>query len=243
MIKAILFDLDNTLVDFTRMKRAGVEAAVMAMLDAGLNMTRQAAEASIYEIYRERGIEYQEVFDRFLERIPSASPRILAAAVSAYRKARSHHLQPYPGIRELLLGSVHRGIRLGVVSDAPQKQAWLRLIDTGIEIYFDTVVAFEDTGKHKPDPAPFLLAMDRLGVTPEQAIMVGDWPERDMRGAEAVGVITVFAKYGDTFGTKNAGADHIIESPLELLKLVDRIGVPNPHTDINSQLNLPLAGE
>ena len=77
MIQAILFDLDNTLVDFMRMKRAGVEAAIIAMIDAGLPMTMKEAEARIYAIYRDLGIEYQEVFDRFCRAVGESQSAVV----------------------------------------------------------------------------------------------------------------------------------------------------------------------
>ena len=237
MIRAVLFDLDNTLVDFIRMKHAGVEAAVAAMADAGLPISEREAERRIYEIYRECGIEYQEVFDRFLEMLPDAAPRLLAAAVSAYRMARNRYLQPYPGVRETLVGLLKRGVRLGVVSDAPRKQAWLRLVDAGLEVFFDAVVAFEDTGKVKPNPEPFRAAMALLGAAADETLMVGDWPERDLQGAAAIGVTTVFVRYGGVFDTARSGADYEIESPRQLLEIVDRQGAPHP---LRSTGQLPL---
>ena len=59
MIRAVIFDLDNTLIDFMRMKDEAVRAAADAMVDAGLEMSREKAIEGIEEVYRERGIEYQ----------------------------------------------------------------------------------------------------------------------------------------------------------------------------------------
>ena len=53
--------------------------------------------------------------------------------------------------------------------------------------------------------------------------MVGDWPERDVVGAKSLGMITVFARYGDTFGTESSGADFEIDDVLELVAVVDRL--------------------
>jgi putative hydrolase of the HAD superfamily len=53
--------------------------------------------------------------------------------------------------------------------------------------------------------------------------MVGDWPERDMVGASAIGIRTVFARYGDTFGTAHSGADYEIADVHELLPLIDAL--------------------
>lgn len=53
--------------------------------------------------------------------------------------------------------------------------------------------------------------------------MVGDWPERDITGAGKLGMVTVFARYGDTKGLKESGADHEINDVLELVDIVDRL--------------------
>ena len=67
MIKAVLFDLDNTLLDFMKMKNSAINAAVKSMIFAGLDVKREKAIEVIYNIYEEYGYEYQEVFDLFLK--------------------------------------------------------------------------------------------------------------------------------------------------------------------------------
>jgi len=52
--------------------------------------------------------------------------------------------------------------------------------------------------------------------------MIGDWAERDVVGAKKVGIMTVFARYGNEFGTKESGADHDINDILELLDIVEK---------------------
>ena len=69
MIRAIVFDLDNTLVDFMKMKADAVTAAIDGMIDAGLELPREAVRSRIDAIYQEQGLEYQKVFDRLLEQI------------------------------------------------------------------------------------------------------------------------------------------------------------------------------
>jgi len=66
MIKAVIFDLDNTLVDFMSMKRLAVSAAINSMIDAGLLLAPAEAQARIDAIYKEKGIEFQNVFDLLL---------------------------------------------------------------------------------------------------------------------------------------------------------------------------------
>jgi len=223
MIRAVIFDLDNTLVDFMRMKRQAVAAAITAMIDAGLGLTSEEAEARIDAIYKERGIEFQSVFDQLLYDVfQKVNYKILSAGVIAYRRAREAALVPYPHVNMTLIALIKRGIRLAVVSDAPGREAWLRLCYLNFHHLFDCVVTFEDTGERKPSPAPFLRALRELGVAPFETLMVGDWAERDMVGAAQVGITTVFARYGDAFGTIESHAKYELNDVSELLDVIDR---------------------
>jgi len=223
MIKAVIFDLDNTLTDFVRMKERAIEAAIDAMIDSGLDLPREVASDKLYQIYDREGIEYQRVFDRFLhDELGYIDHRILAAGIVAYRRAREAALVAYPHVSLTLVELAKRGVRLCVISDAPAQQAWLRLCYLQLHQIFDCVVTFEDTGELKPARAPFDRALQLLGVDPHEVLMVGDWPERDMAGAARLGIKTVFARYGDTFGTVRSGADYEIEDISELLDIVDR---------------------
>lgn len=224
MIRAVIFDLDNTLVDFMTMKRQAVDAAVDAMIDAGLPLPKESARERIFRIYGEQGIEYQRVFDRFLEaEFGSIDYRVLAAGIVAYRRAREALLVLYPHVTMTLVELVKRGLKLAVVSDAPRREAWLRVCYLRLHHLFDHVVTFDDTGERKPSPAPFRRALSLLGVEPDEALMVGDWPDRDLVGARALGIRTVFARYGDTFATQQSGADYEISDVHELVPLVDEI--------------------
>lgn len=229
MIRAVIFDLDNTLVDFMRMKRMAIAAAVDAMIDAGLTLDRGAAEREIQAIYDREGIEYQRVFDDFLEaHLGAVDPKILASGIVAYRRAREAALVLYPHVTVTLMELIKAGIRLAVISDAPRREAWLRLCYLNLHHLFDVVVTFEDTGERKPSPAPFRKALERLGVTADEALMVGDWPERDVVGATQLGIRTVFARYGDTFGTEDSGADFEIGDIHALVDVVRRLNVEEP---------------
>jgi len=224
MIRAVVFDVDNTLVDFMKFKSASVDAAVQAMIDAGLDMTAEQARQRIYQIYEAKGIEYQEVFDDFLRDVLGyVDFRILANGIIAYRRAREGVLVSYPHVNMALLKLARMGLRLAVVSDAPRLQAWMRLVQLGVDGFFDVVVTFDDTGKRKPAPEPFQKALELLQVAAGECVMVGDWAERDIVGAKEIGMHTVFARYGDTFGTQHSGADFEIGDVLELIPVIERL--------------------
>ncbi len=221
MIKAVIFDLDNTLVDFMRMKRRAIEEAIPAMIDSGLHISFEEASQIIDEIYKEQGIEYQQVFDVFLQRvIKKVDYKILSAGIVAYRKAREAALIPYPHVYPTLHRLMKMGIKMGILSDAPVKEAWLRLAYMNFHHIFDAVVTFEDTGERKPNSAPFIMVLQKLDIKPNEALMLGDWAERDIVGAAKVGMKTAFAKYGDTFNTKEHNADYELKDISDLIDII-----------------------
>ncbi len=221
MIRAVIFDLDNTLVDFMKMKADAIDAATHAMKDAGLKLSVEDIRVRIDRIYKERGIEFQSVFDQLLyDHFKRVDYKILSAGVLAYRRAREAALVTYPHVTMTLMDLAKMHIRLGVVSDAPAKEAWLRLTYLNLHHMFDAVVTFDDTRRRKPSPVPFRRVLKLLGVDAHEALMVGDWAERDVVGAKKVGMKTVFARYGDTFGTVHSDADYDVEDIAEIVAIV-----------------------
>jgi len=220
MIKAVLFDLDNTLIDFMQMKRNSCEAAISAMIDAGLKVNKEKALKKLFKLYDKYGLEDKKIFQKFLtEEKGIIDYRILANAIVAYRKVRTSYLQPFPHTDFVLIKLKSKGIKLAIVTDAPRLKAWLRLMAMKIGNFFDIVVAFEDTKELKPSNLPFKVALKKLKLKPEQCLMVGDLPHRDIEGAKKLGIKTCFAKYGNA-KVKKSKADYEINDIKELLKIV-----------------------
>jgi len=223
MIKAIIFDLDNTLVDFMLFKKRAIDAAIYAMIDAGLDISFNEANKRISDIYSREGIEYQQVFDELLiDLYGKVDYKIISSGIIAYRTAREAALTPYPNVIPTLIELIKMGLKLAVVSDAPTMEAWLRLSYLRLQHMFDAVITYDDSGERKPSPVPFKLALSKLGLRAEECIMLGDWAERDVVGAKAVGMKTVFARYGDTFNTVNPGSDYDINCISELINIVKK---------------------
>ena len=223
-IKGVIFDLDNTLLDFMKMKEVAVKSAIKGMIEAGLEIDEIESYKDIVSIYEEFGWENQKVFDVFLNKsIGYVDNKFLAAGIVAYRRAREANLLAYPNVNRTLVSLTKLGIKLAVVSDAPSREAWMRIYYLNLYHFFDAVITFDDSGERKPSSKPFEMALNKLQLNAEDSLMIGDWPERDVVGAKQIGMRTAFAVYGDTFGTKNSGADWDIQDVSEIITIIKKI--------------------
>jgi putative hydrolase of the HAD superfamily len=223
MIKAVIFDIDNTLTDFMKMKRAAVDAAVEGMMDAGLPGKKDDLVKEVFDVYWKEGIEDQKIFDKILKaKLGRIDFKILAGGILAYRRSKNGTMTLYPRVNQTLMELMKLGIKRTVISDAPKMEVWLRIVSLGLHHYFDDIITSEDFGVKKPDPKPYRRALEVLGTKAEETLMVGDWPDRDIKGAKGVGMLTAWAKYGDTFETKESGADFVLNDIYEVVDLVKR---------------------
>lgn len=220
--KAILFDIDNTLIDFMKMKRKSCEAAVDAMIGAGLEIEREEALKTLYILYDKYGIEYQKIFEKFTRHLTGKIDyRIISYGIIAYRKMRESYLIPYPNVIPTLI-QLKTHYKLAIVSDAPVLEAWMRLVGTRLDNFFDVVITKRDTRRQKTHVAPFNATLKILGVKAEEAIMVGDRILRDVNTAKKLGIITCYARYGDENPPEKgkSGADFELLDIKDLLDIV-----------------------
>src|SRR5581483_1022046 len=109
MIKGVIFDIDNTLTDFMKMKRAAVDSAVEGMIDAGLKVEKAKMVEKIFELYWKEGVEDQKIFDKVLTR-----------AIVGYRRAKAGTMALYPHVGMTISELMKLGVKMAVISDAPR---------------------------------------------------------------------------------------------------------------------------
>ncbi|MAZ61316.1 MAG: hypothetical protein CMG50_03965 [Candidatus Marinimicrobia bacterium] len=224
MIKSVIFDLDNTLLDFMKMKSVSINAAVEAMINMGMDIDKEKSVNEIFTIYDTKGYEHQEVFNEFIiNKIGIINYKYLAAAIVEYKKAKEISLNLYPDVIPTLNKLLSMNLNLGIVSDAPSREAWMRLYTLDLHSFFDEVVTFNDTGFYKPAKEPFIKISEKLNANLEECIMIGDWPERDIKGAGQLGMKTAFAKYGSTEDIIDSGADFDLDSLSEVVDIINQI--------------------
>lgn len=223
MFKAVLFDVDNTLLDFLTFKKESAKAAAHAMVGQGLPATELEVYGKIFAVYDEKGIEYQKTFYEVVRQYGlevNMAERVQQAGIVAYSRKKFEVLHAYPMVRPVLRKLKERGVRIGVVSDAPRNKAWQRLVIAGLENEFEVVVTHDDTLQKKPNPSPFFVALKKMNLLPSACLFVGDNPERDILGAKEVGMKTCLAKYGLWVRAKEPKADYEINRFEELLEIV-----------------------
>lgn len=125
----------------------------------------------------------------------------------------------YPGFSQVLPAIARAGILQAIVSSKMRPQYHIDMAGKGILPYFTTAVLEEDTALHKPDPAPLLLCLERLGVAAEDAIYIGDTPS-DCLAAKRAGMDFGFAQWGSSLDGIPEQADRILEKPEDLLQLL-----------------------
>ncbi|MEM4272685.1 MAG: HAD-IA family hydrolase [Candidatus Bilamarchaeaceae archaeon] len=223
MFKAVLFDVDNTLLDFLTFKKESAKAAARAMVEEGLPASEMELYGKIFAVYDAKGIEYQKTFYEVVKQYGlevNLAEKVQQAAIVAYSRKKFEVLHAYPMVKPTLRKLRERGARLAVVSDAPRNKAWQRLVIAGLENEFEAVVTHDDTMEKKPHPSPFFVALKKLELLPSACLFVGDNPERDIKGAKEVGMKTCLAKYGLWIRAREPKADYEIGKFEELLNIV-----------------------
>jgi len=214
--RVVLFDLDGTLIDSIPLILSSMKAA----FDGHPRPPPVAEWVALIGTPLDAMIRRWAVDEGDVERLKERYKVHQWAHHDAMVKA-------FPGVPELLDGLSARGVRMAVVTSKLEPSARRSLDFLGLTRHFELVVGLEATGRHKPDPAPVLHAIERLGARPEEAAFVGDSPH-DVVAGNAAGVATVAALWGPFSREElaRAGPRAWAEAPGELLQVLENLGIP-----------------
>lgn len=203
-LPVVLFDFDGTVVDSGPIILASMRHATETVLQR--SYTEQELMASVGG----PGLEAQmEVFG-------PGQVEELVRVYRAHNEPLHDTLETFPGIEALLVRLRDEGRTLGLVTAKRRSTVELAFARLPIAHLFDTVVAGDDTIKHKPSPEPLLLGLERLGATAGAAAYVGDSPY-DMQAAKAAGLYAIGVTWGRIHGREAlSDADVIVDTAEEL---------------------------
>jgi pyrophosphatase PpaX len=204
----VLFDLDGTVIDSGAIILASMRHAAETVLGGGYSDEQLMAAVG------GPGLEAQMLA------LDPARVDELVRVYRAHNEPLHETLSTCAGMDEVLAELKERGHRLGIVTAKRRATADLAFARLPIEHMFETVVGGDETDRHKPDPAPLLLALERLGARAEDAAYVGDSPF-DMQAAKAAGLFAIGVSWGRIHTADKLGdADVVIHRAAELLELV-----------------------
>jgi HAD superfamily hydrolase (TIGR01509 family) len=181
LCEALLFDLDGTISDTDSLHHP---AWARLLAPYGYEVDWPFYERNI------SGRLNPEIVAEFMPDLPEEEGRRLIEEKEVDFRARVETLEATPGLREAIRRAGEAGMEVALVTNAPRLNAFAVLDALGLEEAFSPVVLAEDAGAGKPDPAPYLTALDALDVPPERAIAFED-SASGIKAAVAAGVPTV----------------------------------------------------
>jgi putative hydrolase of the HAD superfamily len=184
MIKAVFFDMDDTLYDTSGFAAIARRAAVKSMVHNGLKCTEEEGYQILMGIIREKGSNFDKHFNMLVERINGSNdPLIIVNGIITYHNTKFAMLKLEPESFSILLYLKSKGYKVGLITNGMELKQWEKLVRLGIYPFFDDVVTSESVGVEKPDAEIFNIAMERLGVTAGTSLMVGNNFDADILGA------------------------------------------------------------
>jgi phosphoglycolate phosphatase len=214
-LKAVLCDLDGTLVDSAE----DIRGALNELLAAE---GRDSVDAA--EIKTMIGDGVGKLIERALAARggdPADAPRLTPRFLALYEPNAARSTRPYPGVPETLRALKARGLRIAVVTNKPESATREILASLDLAPLIEAVVGGDTAPERKPHPAPVLLALERLAVAPAEAVMVGD-NHHDVSAARAAGVRAIAVTYGYSHVPHaELGAERLIATFPELLAALD----------------------
>jgi pyrophosphatase PpaX len=209
-LPVVLFDLDGTVVDSGAIILASMRHAAKEVLGV------EPPEEELLAAVGGPGLEAQ---------MHALAPDRVDELVSVYRAHNEplhERLASCEGIDEVLVRLKDQGRRLGIVTAKRRATVELAFAQVPLAHLFETVVGGDETARHKPDPAPLLLAAERLSADVHDCAYVGDSPF-DVRAAKAARMDAVAVTWGGihTRATLEAEQpDAIVDTPEELLDVL-----------------------
>ena len=199
-LRGLLFDLDNTLFAYDPANRAGLAAARdLAARDLGLD---PASFPSLHDRIRQtlarelagRAAAHNRLlfFQRLTESLTGrTAPETALALHETYWRAFFDAMAPAPDAAAVLEAAHEAGLAAALVSNQVAWAQFRKIAVLGLSPWIAAVVTSEEAGADKPDPGVFRLALSKLGLGPDEAVMIGDDPRGDMDGARAAGIRSV----------------------------------------------------
>ncbi|WP_035430709.1 HAD family hydrolase [Bacillus sp. UNC322MFChir4.1] len=218
MIKAVIFDLDGTLLDRDHSLNLFIRDQYKRYINELNHITEEQYVTRFIELDNKGYVWKDKVYEQLLREY-AISSLTWEQLLEDYINNFQYHCTPFPHMENVLQELKNRGLLLGMITNGFTEFQLLNIHALNIEKHMDTILVSEQEGIKKPQADIFLRAIERLGVKPEESIFIGDHPENDVIAARNVGMHAIWKK--DTFWGQPFTDEHVIEELQELLHVVN----------------------
>lgn len=220
MIKAVLFDFDETLQDRTAAFEKYMDT-FLAEFCADIDNDEIVKRKEEMRITGKGGyVNREEWYGSLVKSWGWENAPSNAVLANHYDTKFGDHNVIFPDSYVLLEKLKSKGYLVGVITNGPSILQNHKMDTSGLRPYCDIVVVSGDVGVHKPDPALFAYTADKLGLKTEECVYVGDHPINDIKGALDAGMKAIRMNYGWFKDTDLRDDVPVIDSIIDVLKYV-----------------------
>lgn len=231
MIKATVFDLDDTLYNSTELSTHARRSAIRAMNALGLPATFDEASQVLSEVVEEYGSNYNYHFDQMLKRLNVESSKMklfIAAGMIAYHDVKFASMRPFHDVIPTFIELRKSEIKICVLSDGNAIKQYEKILRLRLQDFLDDTIISEEVGIRKPNPKLFELPLQRFKIKPQECIYIGDNYERDIIPCKRLGIWTVLIHRGGkhdqpSFSDKETAPDYELSNLKDLISIIKEV--------------------
>ncbi|ANF46603.1 L-2-haloalkanoic acid dehalogenase [Priestia megaterium] len=219
MIKAVIFDLDGTLLDRDSSLKHFIQDQYERYSKELAHIPKQKYISRFIELDQKGYVWKDKVYQQLLNEY-DLSNLTWEEMLDDYLHYFPAHCVPFLHMEHVLKELKKKGLLLGMVTNGFTDFQWMNIKALGIDHYFDTILVSEQEGIKKPHKDIFLRALKALEVSAKESVYIGDHPENDVLGARGAGMHAVWKK--DAFFDGNFTDSYVIEDLKELLNVINK---------------------
>lgn len=231
-VKAIFFDLDDTLYDYSSSSGYSKDKVFSYLLNRHPHLKQENILSSYEKIIQDaveeeaKGLydawDRQKRFSKLLLSLGLKDDGLSKRLVTIFAKARAESSKPYPDVHDVL-SKLREKYVLAIITNGPGVYQREEISLLKLEAYFSYILIAEEVGFRKPVKEIFQTALKKVACHPEEAVMVGNNPKEDIKPAKKLGMETVLFDPKNLFTKEDLmsreGPDNLIRRLTELLKL------------------------
>lgn len=220
MLKAVIFDLDETLTD----RRATIELFIQRLIDRYFPDSDEPTLHQIAELFKEADHngyrDKKEVYRMLVQGLHWVNPPTADEYLSFFREQVPLCIQPMDQLHPVLRYLYSKGLKLGIITNGTVQVQEGKIHQLGIREYFDSIVISEEAGVKKPDPRIYRKALDQLKVISSEVWFIGDHPLNDIVGAAKCGMKAIWCtrdgEWDDSIEVKPYQTIHKLEELIHI---------------------------